>query len=112
MISLVDVEAPIVPGVGLGGFKLGCNIGAYEDLLRGAFGEDMVFQLWSFQASYAFPPVFELDEEEAQAWLDEMDAWQAKRAEGHDAPLPTRPHDGAQGPVAVEAMVDVAKARS
>jgi hypothetical protein len=117
VIEILDLDAEIVPGVGLGGFSLGANIATYQHVFRQVYslqnGEesDLDWDLLSlqtpFEAVYRLPQLYEMSDHEFLDWDDAVQEWRQARERGEDVDLPPRPWDGLPRPDAVEIFVDV-----
>jgi hypothetical protein len=106
VIPVLDLEAPILPGIGIGGFLIGRNIGEYRDLLTTDSDgwNARVHGLW--QVVYRVDQIWDWTEEEEQRAFRVMQERSARLAGGNDAPdvwAPARP----EGPPVLEVWADV-----
>jgi hypothetical protein len=109
LIPQLDLEAEIVPGVGLGGFEVGQPIRAYEEVLR-ADDEAVVPRvhgLW--QVVFRMTQIYVPADEEYHLSFDAMEEFHARKRAGLEASLDLaasffeRPESGP----AIEVWVDV-----
>ncbi len=89
MIALLDLDAPIVPAVGLAGLRLGANVAEYREILRSADTEDSlawsVFGLWTVTCQ--FGQVYDWTDDEFEKTFRALERSTLRVQEGLDPDL-------------------------
>jgi hypothetical protein len=106
MNPLLDLEAPILPGVGIGGFLIGRNIGDYRELLSTDTDgwSTSVHGLW--QVVYRIDQIWAWTEEVDERTLRVFEERSTAFAAGKEAPDLWTP-DRLRGPASLEVWADV-----
>jgi hypothetical protein len=106
MIPLLDLKAPIVPAVGLGGFEVGRHMVEYQELLSEDFRgvTPRVHGLW--QVVYRLSQLWTPSDEDMEASFDYLEDFRRKKEAGIEVTL-ENPFETPESDPAIDLWVDI-----